>query len=55
MATLDFQHILMAARQLPKPSQAQLVTALLQENGSAHTSALEPLIGPLSRQFVTRP
>ena len=37
MVTIDFQHILLAARQLPKPSQAQLVAALLQEKGAAHT------------------
>jgi hypothetical protein len=45
MVTPDFQHILIAARQLPKSSQAKLVSALLQENGSAHTPALEPLTG----------
>ena len=39
MVTVDFEQILAAARQLPKPSQAQLVSALLQENGSAHTLA----------------
>ena len=45
MVTIDFQQILIAARQLPKPSQAKLVSALLQENGSAHTPTLEPLTG----------
>jgi hypothetical protein len=32
MVTVDFQQILTAARQLPKPSQAKLVSALLQEH-----------------------
>ena len=45
MVTLDFQQILTAARQLPKSSQAKLVSALLQEHESVHTPALEPLIG----------
>lgn len=45
MVIQDFQQILAAARQLPKPSQAKLVSALLQENGSAHAPALEPLTG----------
>jgi len=45
MGTVDFQQILIAARQLPKPSQAQLVSALLQEEGSASQPALEPLTG----------
>ena len=45
MVTVDFQQILTAAQQLPKPSQAQLVSALLQEPGSAHSPALEPLTG----------
>lgn len=43
--TVDFQHILTAARQLPKPSQAKLVSALLQDHSTASTPALEPLIG----------
>lgn len=45
METRDFQHILMAARQLPKLSQAQLVATLLQEPGAEHPSVLEPLTG----------
>jgi len=45
MVTPDFQQILIAARQLPKPSRAKLVSALLQENGSEHTPTLEPLTG----------
>lgn len=45
MVTPDFQQILIAARQLPKSAQAKLVSALLQENGSAHTPTLEPLTG----------
>ena len=45
MQTVDFQQILIAARQLPKPSQAQLVSALLQEQESAPHSPLEPLTG----------
>jgi hypothetical protein len=45
MGTLDFQQILMAARQLPKPSQVKLVSALLQDQGSAHAPTLEPLTG----------
>jgi len=54
MVTVDFEQILAAARQLPKPSQAQLVSALLQENGSAHTLAFEPLTG-LSKSRVVHP
>ena len=45
MATVDFQHILAAARQLSKSSQAKLVSALLQEPEAVHTPALEPLSG----------
>jgi len=45
MVTADFEQILTAARQLPKPSQAKLVSALLQDQGTASTPALEPLIG----------
>jgi len=45
MVAVNFEQILTAARQLPKPSQAQLVSALLQEHGSAHSPALEPLTG----------
>jgi hypothetical protein len=45
MVTADFQQILIAARQLSKSSQAKLVSALLQENGSGHTPAEEPLTG----------
>jgi len=41
MLTLDFQQVLVAARQLPKPSQRKLVSALLKES----ELALEPLIG----------
>ena len=43
MATVDFQQILAAARQLSKSSQATLVSALLQEPEAAHTPAVEPL------------
>lgn len=53
MATLDFQQILMAARQLPKPSQAQLVAALLQEHEPAHTAVLEPLTGLSAAELST--
>lgn len=45
MPTVDFQQILIAARQLPKPSQAQLVSALLQQQESAPHPPLEPLTG----------
>jgi len=45
MQTVDFQQILIAARQLPKPSQAQLVSALLQEQGAVPYPPLEPLTG----------
>jgi hypothetical protein len=45
MATVDFQQILAAARQLSKSSRAKLVSALLQEPEAAHTPALEPLTG----------
>ena len=50
MVTLDFEQILAAARQLPKPSQAQLVSALLQENGAP---ALEPLTGLSKAELCT--
>lgn len=53
MVTTDFQHILLAARQLPKPSQAKLVSALLPENGSAHTPTLEPLTGLSAAELQT--
>ena len=53
MVTLGFEQILAAARQLPKPSQAQLVSALLQENGSAPTRALEPLTGLSKAELCT--
>ena len=44
MLTPDFQKVLTAARQLPKPSQLELVTALLK--GATPTiPLLEPLIG----------
>src|SRR2546425_5301848 len=45
MVSLDFEQILTAARQLSKPAQAKLVSALLQEPGSVHTPVLEPLTG----------
>jgi len=45
MMTVDFQQILTAAQQLPKPSQAQLVSALLQEPAAVSSPALEPLTG----------
>ena len=45
MQTVDFQQILIAARQLPKPSQAQLVSALPQEQESVPHPPLEPLTG----------
>jgi len=45
MATVDFQQILTGAQQLSKPSQAQLVSALLQEPGAAHSPPLAPLTG----------
>ena len=35
MLTLDFQQVLVAARQLPKPSQRKLVSALLKESEPA--------------------
>jgi hypothetical protein len=53
MVTLDFEQILAAARQLPKPSQAQLVSALLGENGLGHTQALEPLTGLSKAELCT--
>jgi methylaspartate ammonia-lyase len=43
LVILDFQQILTAARQLPKASQVTLVSALLQDQGSAHAPALEPV------------
>lgn len=44
MVTVDFQQVLSAARQLPKPSQLKLVSALLK--GTAPTPPpLEPLSG----------
>ena len=45
MATVDFQQILAAARQLSKSSQVKLASALLQAPEAAHTPALEPLTG----------
>ena len=45
METVDFQQILIAARQLPKPSQVQLVSALLQEQEAEPQPILEPLTG----------
>ena len=43
MAGVDFQQILTAAQRLPKPSQAQLVSALLQEQGAAPPPDLRTL------------
>jgi len=51
--TVDFQQILTAAQQLPKLSQAQLVSALLHEQGSVHTPALEPLNGLTTAELRT--
>lgn len=51
--TVDFQQILTAAQQLPKPSQAQLVAALLHEQGSVHPPALEPLTGLTTAELHT--
>ncbi len=51
--TVDFQQILTAAQQLPKPSQAQLVSALLHEQGSVHPPALEPLTGLTTAELRT--
>jgi hypothetical protein len=45
MVAVDFPHILRAARQLPKPSHAKPVSALLQAQGAAHPPTLEPLTG----------
>jgi len=45
MALLDFQQVLTAARQLPKPSQVELATALLKETAPPTPSPLQPLIG----------
>jgi hypothetical protein len=42
---LDFQQVLTAARQLPKPSQAKLVSALLKETASTPDMPAQPLIG----------
>lgn len=42
---LDFQQILTAVRQLPRSSQAKLLSALLQEDRSVHEPSLEPLLG----------
>ncbi len=53
MAAVDFQQILTAAQQLPKPSQAQLVSALLQEQGSASPLTLEPLTGLTAAELRT--
>ena len=44
MVILDFQQILTAARQLPKPSQLKLASALLKE-AVAPAPQLEPLSG----------
>lgn len=43
MTTLDFQQVLEAARQLPRPSQARLVSVLLEE-----AKPTEPHLQPLS-------
>ena len=53
METVDFQQILIAARQLPKPSQVQLVSALLQEQGLVPHPSLEPLIGLTAAELRT--
>lgn len=45
MEAVDFQQILIAAQQLPKPAKAQLVSALLQEQGPVAHLLLEPLTG----------
>lgn len=45
MALLDFQQVLTAARQLPKPSQVELATALLKETLPPTPSPLQPLSG----------
>ncbi len=49
MTTLSFQQILKAARQLPRSSQVELASTLLQETplaeASAEMSSLQPLIG----------
>jgi hypothetical protein len=45
MEAVDFQYILVAARQLSKPSQAQLISALLQEQDAVPHPSLEPLTG----------
>jgi len=45
METVDFQQILIAARQLSKSSQARLVSALLQEQEAEPELALAPLTG----------
>jgi hypothetical protein len=51
--TVDFQQILTAAQQLPKLSQAQLVSALLHEQGLVHPPALEPLTGLTTAELRT--
>lgn len=42
---LDFQQVLTAARQLPKPSQVELVSTLLKETSPGNGAPLQPLIG----------
>src|SRR5258705_11300412 len=53
MEIADFQQILVAARQLPKPSQVQLVSALLQEQESGPQLSLEPLTGMTAAELKT--
>lgn len=45
MALSDFQQVLTAARQLPKPSQVELATALLKETTPPTPGPLQPLSG----------
>jgi hypothetical protein len=53
MQTVDFQQVLIAARQLPKPAQARLVSALLQEQESEPLPPLEPLTGLSAAELHT--
>jgi len=45
MTVSDLQQVLTAARQLPKPSQAELVSTLLRETMPMSTASLQPLTG----------
>ena len=45
MATIDFQQILTAARQLPKRSQVELASAILSGVADTTPASLEPLTG----------